>query len=364
MRLRTTLVSLLFVGACTPAPEVTPPATDEGATQAVSVDGVTAEGEAPEGEAAPEPIAEEAAPEEEPATEDAQPQVLHFPGQGEFSHDAILQALAQAVPTQFKAVGTTNLVFRMRTDGEHTGAFKPRMAERRHRWRGEVAAYRLGRLLGLDNIAPAISRVVAERTMRSQLHPNTLPRWAELREAAGWGPDSGVPGAAIYWIPEMVDLGLDQNLRRWRPWLSQGGELPEEQAVLARDLSNLLVFDYLIANWDRFSGGNLSGLPDRSRIFLRDHDAGFAASLPAQIHRRLRRHLMRTERFSRSVIEAIQAMDEESLRAALAEDPWYEVEPLLTERQLAGVMERRLTLLSYVGALIDRHGEAAVLSFD
>ncbi|HJL32503.1 MAG TPA: hypothetical protein RMI62_25675, partial [Polyangiaceae bacterium LLY-WYZ-15_(1-7)] len=72
------------------------------------------------------------------------------------------------------------------------------------------------------------------------------------------------------------------------------------------------------------------------------------------------------QRFSRAFIERVRRLDREALERALRGTEGEEEvgEPLLGPAQIAGVLERRRVLLSYVGALIDEHGEEAVLAFE
>jgi len=299
-----------------------------------------------------------------PTVPGQQPEELFFPGATPYAHADLLQALATDETRQFKPVGTTNLVFRMQTRGEHTGAFKAAMERRPDIWKSEVAAYRLGRLLRLDNVAPAISRRVSAREIHNRLHRRYEEAWDTIRLDAAWDEENEVVGAAIYWIPEMRDPGFDRNPRQWRRWLRVGAEIPEEQASLARDLSAMVAYDYLIANFDRYSGGNLHTLPDRSRVLLRDHDVAFPAQISAELHERLRSYLERVQVFSRSLVERVVAVDRRSLEAELARDPIHVRDPILTTPQIDAFFERRATFLSYVGALVDEHGMDAVLAFE
>ena len=74
------------------------------------------------------------------------------------------------------------------------------------------------------------------------------------------------------------------------------------------------------------------------------------------------------ERFSRSTIERLRRLDEESLKAALrndrVDDPEAPTAYLLNDAQRAGVLERAATVLSWVSALVDVSGEESVLGFD
>lgn len=331
--------------------------------------------EPPAAEAAPAPAPRpEPAPEPEPELEPlTMPEQLELPGEGHFDHDAILADMAEARPTQFKPVGTSSVVFRVYTVGEHTFAFKPGSRVRSRAPSAEVAAYRVGRLLGYDNVLPATLRSIPRNAIRNRMHRRYADdeTWLELEEAIRWNGREAI-GAAIYWVPDMRDIGLDEPERRaeWAGWIGRGGEAPEGQRALARDLSNVILFDYLVANWDRYSGGNLRviGPEDSPRVVIRDNDASFAAPLPDPIKERLRTELEKVERFSRSTVERLRRLDEASLMAALrdesVEDPEAPDAYLLNETQRAGILERAATALSWIGALIDVAGEDAVLSFD
>ena len=309
-------------------------------------------------------------PEREPLTT---PEQVTMPGEGAFAHDAILDGISEVRATQFKPVGTSSVVFRVQTTGEHMFAFKPPSRIRSRAPSAEVAAYRLGRLLGYDNVLPATLRDLNRRSIRSRMHPRYADEqtWLDLEEAVHWN-GMNVTGAAIYWVPDMRDMGLDEPQRRaeWSDWIGRGGEAPEGQRPLARDLSNLIVFDYLIANWDRYSGGNLRvvGTEDSPRVVIRDNDAAFAAPLPDPIQARLRAELEKVERFSRTLVQRLQRLDAESLRRAMrndrVEDETSATAYLLTDAQMQGVLDRAATTLSWIGALVDVAGEEAVLSFD
>ncbi len=334
--------------------------------------------EPPVAEAAPtpEPATPEPTPEPEPEPEPeplTMPEQVMLPGDPSHDHDTILAGMADSRPTQFKPVGTSSVVFRVYTVGEHTFAFKPPSRGRSRAPSAEVAAYRLGRLLGYDNVLPATLRAIPRPAIRNRMHRRYSDEqtWLDLEESIRWSGRDAV-GAAIYWVPDMRDIGLDEPERRseWAGWIGRGGEAPEGQRALARDLSNVILFDYLVANWDRYSGGNLRviGPEDSPRVVIRDNDAAFAAPLPDPIKERLRVELEKVERFSRGTVERLRRLDEASLMTALrderVEDPQAPDAYLLNETQRAGVLERAATALSWIGALIDVAGEDAVLSFD
>ncbi|MFW6049668.1 MAG: hypothetical protein ACODAU_00760 [Myxococcota bacterium] len=279
---------------------------------------------------------------------------------------AILDRLVDAPILWFEPVGRTTVVFRVVFEGGGKGLFEPSTRQHPAGHRAEVAAYRVARLLGLDGVPPAITRRVAREDLRARLDPELEDAWAPIARWTNWSADGWVAGAAIDWVPDARALGLERHeaVRRWSRWLSQEGRVPEDGRALARDLSNMVVFDYLIGHWERLGRGGIEGTPDGARLYLRDHNKAFAAPLPPVLHRRTADGLLRSEKFSRGLVERLARLDADALRAELARDPGHAAgAPLLTAAQVAGVMDRREAILSYVGALIDEHGEEAVLVF-
>ncbi|MEO0324042.1 MAG: hypothetical protein AAF447_13865 [Myxococcota bacterium] len=299
------------------------------------------------------------------------PDDLRFPpsedaaGDG-FLHDDLLGALANARPREFKPVGTTSIVFRMKTRSPHTAAFKPRTRQHRFGWKSEIAAYRLARLLAMPEVPPAVARRLSFRDIRNALHRTVAEDQGAidaLRAGILWEPNGTVWGAAIYWIPDMEPLELDARGTRWGPWLAQGTPLASGDEGRARDVSRMIVFDVLIGNWDRFSGGNVHTQPGGGQVFVRDHNAAFGAPLPRRLRDRLLAYLERVERFSEDQLQRLERLDADAVARALSEDPVHELDALLGPRQTAELLDRRDSILSWVGALTDRYGHDAVVCF-
>ena len=258
-------------------------------------------------------------------------------------------------------MGHTSVVLRMRTVARVTAAMKVRSRGIPHGYKHEIAAYRIARLLGLDNVPPAIQRRVAWKEIRNRFHEDKLDQRSSVRRAVLWDEDGSAPGAAIYWVKGMRSVGYEKR-STWARWL-QDGEIPPGREALARDLSTMALFDLLIGNWDRFSGGNLPSDPSRQRAILRDNDRAFSTPLLQRRYDALVRGLSRTERFSKSVVERLSELDEAALRRELSYDPSHAADPLLSEAQIADVFDRRATILSHIAALIEERGEDQVLVF-
>jgi hypothetical protein len=301
--------------------------------------------------------------EAEPASPEPAP--LGFVG-SELTQQEIVEQLTDGDVRRIRPIrASQSIVFRIRMRGSVDAAYKPRTQQLRWGYRAEVAAYRVALALGMDNVPPAAVRYYRRSVMERQVDSDFADRWSDFSDMMRWEPGGSVPGAMIYWIPELQDTELDRRSRmeEWSGWLRHDGEVPEGKETLARDLATMVAFDFLIANWDRFSGGNVDGNAEQTRLYVRDHNVAFAHPLPERLQRRMSAHLRRTERFSRVWIEALRAMDEPAWRAAMRESDDEESPTLLGENQLQDLQGRQRALLSYVGALVDSHGEAATLYF-
>ncbi|MFT3923684.1 MAG: hypothetical protein QM778_14225 [Myxococcales bacterium] len=272
-------------------------------------------------------------------------------------------ALGSAQPISLKPVGTSSVAFKMDLAGPVDAAFKPASKAHPEGYRAELAAFAVGRALGIANVVPAVQRSFSVAQLQGWLRGRYQERWPEL-EAGMIVRDGSVQGAAIYWIPDLHELGLDneEGVERWSRWLSQEHPLSDrdKSRVLAAQISTMVCFDYLIANWDRFSGANAQGDHSESFIYFRDHNVAFGDPLSATQRGRLLTRLRRVQRFSRSFVESLKANDPHKLEQTLRARGLGAV---LTSAQWAALEERRLTLLSYVAALIDRYGEDDVLPF-
>ncbi len=284
----------------------------------------------------------------------------HFVGTN-VGQDELLEIIGSAQSRSFKPVGHSSVVLRMRTKARVTAALKMRSCELPHGYQSEIAAYRISRLLGLDNVPPAVERRATWNEIRRRFKRDMIDRCASIQRAVLWDEDGSAPGAAVYWVKGLRSIGLEHK-ERWDSWL-QDAEIPKGKSALARDLSAMIVFDFLVGNWDRFSGGNLPSDASKQRALLRDNDRSFSTPLSERRYEKLLDGLTDTERFSKDMVRHLAALDEASIAAELARDPSNEASPLLSDDQISDVLDRRATILSYIAALIEERGADEVLFF-
>lgn len=264
-----------------------------------------------------------------------------------------------AAPTSSKSVGHTSYVLKLRLEGGAVAAFKPRsrLPLGDHRYRGEIAAYRLATALGVDNVPRAIPRSFDAATLRALQ--------TDFAEKGLPDEDGRVRGALIPWIAAYRVLPLEgkEARARWEAWLFDGhASIPEDQRGVAASVSTMIAFDYVTANWDRWSGGNVAEDGATGKVLFVDNDGAFYEWPDPAALGRQRAMLGRVTRFSRRFVSALRTLDEAKVRAALGEEsPGV---ALVSERVVAGVASRAASVVEVVDARITDAGEAAAYAFD
>jgi len=308
---------------------------------------------------------------------------------GEVPDAPLREALRHAPPLNVeKGRGGRSLGFKITLQGGQKAYYKPEQTFSAANWFAEVAAYHLDRMLGLGRVPCVVSR--------------QFP-WAALEAAAGKdvrksevivSEDGMTRGAFVAWVqgtlmplPETFGWERWVRVKYWpstavspfqRPavWKQQllvqkrmGSEFrskalrqklrtlnPEpDRDDRPGELSDLIVFDYLIKNGDRWGGANVNVLTrgERGPLIFLDNGAGFEPGdhRPGLMEARL--HTL--QRFRRSTIRALRALDLGRYRARLAAES---VQPVLTENQLEGLEVRRGAVLDWVDEMQRTHGEA------
>ncbi len=282
-----------------------------------------------------------------------------------------------------KGRGGRSLAFKITLADGTQGYFKPEQSFSAAHWYSEVAAYYLDRELGLGRVSPTTGRAFAWSPLKRAAKKDK--RVAEVKVRRG----GVVRGAFIWWIPEKLkrlELG-----RQWERWVRVQPNLPitpyqrpvdyradlnkrpgtreatdpsrprattPDTAERAAELSDLIVFDYLIQNVDRW-GGNFTNVRTRrigGPLIYLDNGAGFW--LGEQELGLLHSRLKALQRFRRTTVEAVRSLDIDRFASRMKTDP---LAPILNHRQLEGLRHRRATFLSHVERMQQRFGEAEAL---
>jgi hypothetical protein len=301
---------------------------------------------------------------------------------GEQPDDELRRALLEGrIQHVEKGRGGRSLGFRLMLDNGQKAYFKAHQTFSAANWFGEVASYHLDRMLGLGRVPVVVSR--------------TYP-WGVLAPAAGTDvrkseiitKDGEVQGALVAWVTgQLMPLPHQPGWERWirvQPWPQtqvspfQRPAVWKQQLVAkhlakeeiqrrrtlrpepdredrAAEMSDLVVFDYLTRNQDRWGGENANVLIRGARgplVFL-DNGASFEPGDPRPSLMESRLHAL--QRFRRKTIAGVRAFDIERFKARLAQE---RVQPVLSPAQLAGLEARRTALLEWVAETERAHGEA------
>lgn len=312
------------------------------------------------------------------SAEDAQPAFL-----GEADAPYIASLRESPISEVKKGKGGRSLAFQIILEDGTKGYFKPKQAFSAAHWYSELAAYYLDRELGIGRVPPTTGRSFQWEALKGAAGNDD--RVSELGVAA----DGTIKGAFIWWVPEPLKrLRMGRNWERWvrvqktlpitpyqrpvdyradlnhRPGVREAtdpsrplAKSPDTETRPA-ELSDLILFDYLTQNVDRW-GGDFTNVRTRAEggplIYL-DNGAGFW--LGEQRLGLMEARLKALQRFRRSTIDALRALDVGAFAKRLEGDP---LAPVLNEKQLEGLRQRRQAVLDHVQGLVARFGEAAVL---
>ncbi len=271
-----------------------------------------------------------------------------------------LAAFANAAPRGGKSIGHTSVVFRVDFEGGLRAAYKPESKRGKKRYRGEVAAYRLARALGIPNVPPAGIRTFKRDAFRSALSSDAAALAMFDDEVVD--EKGRVYGALMPWIDKLAFIPLESPTERvrWKKELENGGDLPADRVAQAAQISTLILFDALTGNWDRWSGANVGIDRKTGTLLFVDNDASFFDPIPPAFNAEMA-VLRGVDRFPRALVGRLRSFDALQLADAIGEEePGV---PLLAPRVIAAADQRRKEIVGIIDGKIGVMGDAAVLFF-
>ena len=231
--------------------------------------------------------------------------------------------------------------------------------------RSEIAAYHLDRLLGFGRTAPVVGRrfdmaKIRAALVASKAEPAFLDRLEKLVVR-----DGHLDAALIAW--HTAPLVEEEVAPAWIAPLADKDPVEKDMLPKLKDWSDLVVFDFLVDNPDRYSGGNILRLDKGGPIVFLDQGAAFGRGR-LQAKQTTMDRLQKVCRFRRETLSALKKVGSAAgkdgslgalLAKSLAKDP---LSPVLDEAQIRGVDERVKMLEAHVKACSAKVGAAVLLS--
>lgn len=268
-----------------------------------------------------------------------------------------------STPQRGKSVGHTSVVFKIELSNGRRVAWKPNAKKVKHRYKGEIAAYRLARALGIErHVLPACARVFDRAAAKSVL---TADAQRLLEDEAIVEDGEKVYGATIMWLDglEFYELEKDPLRSDVRTWLTAGKTIPEAKVALAKAVSTLIAFDFISGNWDRYSGANVGKDKRDDTLLFIDNDAAFMEQPPRDALARNKAMLEGTDRFSRSFVTSLRGVVDSEDRLERIFGDEAASRPLLSKTVLKMVAERGKDLLAILDAKVEKKTEAETFYF-
>ena len=262
--------------------------------------------------------------------------------------------------TSGKSIGHTSVVFKLEFANRKKAVFKPHSKKGPNRYKGEIAAYRLARFLNLGHVVAACPILFPKTKVDTALagHPDAAALFSEQAIVE----NDAVRGALIDWVENLgfVEFEKEPLASKWKTWLKKGASI-EGSESMARETSQLVVFDYVTGNWDRWSGGNVGQDKDKGELLFIDNDGAFFENPPKDALARNKRLLEGMDRFPAPLIERLRTVDETNLREAFGKDG--DGKPLLSAKVISAVAARAKEVLEHVDKKVAANGEAETLYF-
>jgi len=281
------------------------------------------------------------------AAPDATPALRTFRGHPE--DDLLREMATRPVLRVIERFNSSTLVFHCDLGDGIEMAFKPARQGEHDWWIHEVAGYELARALGMDGrVPPAVARRVPVSALDGFLREANL----EVNR------DGTVDGAAIFWMPVLrrTNLHTAESRDEWNPWLDPRREIPAARRVRATQITALIAFDYLQANFDRWNSANVPQ-DEHDDLVFRDNNRGWYIENLVRLDRG---GIDGFRRIPASLLTAI----ERTPGAALARRTAQATPRILSEHQVEQYELRRRALLAKVAELIAEHGRERVVIDD
>ena len=242
---------------------------------------------------------------------------------------------------QIKPVSSRSKSLRLMFAGGDSAIFKP-LLKGDSSGRLEVAFFRLASLLGVHNVPVSVMRPIYPDRFERVLEAKGPETFSKFMDTVARDKKGRVWGAMIQWLKNLAPIGAEDGKGR----LDVKQLFADESyRPLWKNLSDVIILDYLLANWDRFSGGNLFRFSDSNELALIDHNEAFYR-LNRRQKEMLTESLHAVPCVSSELVEKLRGLDEKLINSAIEETNWHG--ELLRAGEIRNILIRKDTLLAFI----------------
>lgn len=206
----------------------------------------------------------------------------------------------------------------------------------------EVAFYRLAAVLNVQTVPVSVMRPIYPDRFENALMLKDTDEARAFLDALERDARGRVWGAMIEWLEGLKPVGAEDDRGRLDVRVVFGNDARRN---LWASLSDAIVLDYLLGNWDRFSGGNLFRMENGDALALIDHNEAFYR-LNARQKQLLDDSLRAVRCFSPALVLRLRELTPEIVDSALKTTDWDGV--LLRQVEIGNIFKRKDTLLKFI----------------
>jgi hypothetical protein len=252
--------------------------------------------------------------------------------------------------------GGATLTLRVRFADGARAAFKPEQTHSASNHRAEIAAFHLDRVLGFGRTATVVGRSLnAARLRRWLVHAEVESAWLARFDGEVKVRDGLVHGALIAWHDKRLADAAPP--RDWARTLldADASALPTERTL---EWSDMVMFDYLLDNGDRWSGGNVLSLGNGGPLIFLDNAAGLQRRGLIEPEKSPVGPVCRFRETSVSSLKSTVGRLGARLERSLSADP---LSPVVSDAHLRAIDARLEKLLAHIDRCVEDHGAERVL---
>ncbi len=260
-------------------------------------------------------------------------------------------------------IGGSTISLRLDFVDGTSAAFKPDQFHEETVPRYEIAAYHINKLLGMSRVPPATWRVITRKELMTKLKGVSFLQLRRILREVKFYKDGTLRGEVSHWIPVINYMHLESFAWRskWMSWLAPYDPLFRDQFLMAAQISNMILYDFIINNPDRFTGSNTLSTPDKTHLYFMDNTFSFYPNDQGSGMARI--YMSQVRRFSKKFIGRLKALTAARIKKELAQvkgAPWKHI---LTDKEIDSVIKRRDYLMEHIVRTVAHHGWSKCVVF-